>query len=110
MARDAGLEELLWDDLSDRSGLTTKAMFGGLAFMLDGHLLCGARTNGLLLRLGKGNDGWALELDGIEPMMMTGKHMSGWVEVDPDACGDDGLRRRLLDAAIAFVTTLPPKD
>lgn len=110
MPRDAGLEELLWDDLGDQSGLTTKAMFGGLAFMLDGHLLCGARTNGLLLRLGKGNDGWALERDGIKPMTMSGKHMPGWVEVDPDACGDDDLRRRLLDAAIAFVSTLPPKD
>ena len=109
MTRDPGLEELILDDIGGMPGLTSKPMFGGLAWMLDGHLPCGARDVGMMVRLGKGNDGWALELDDIEPMIMSGKRMPGWVRAGPDACGDDALRRRLIDAAVAFVGTLPPK-
>lgn len=109
MARDPGLEELVREDLGDRPGLSEKPMFGGLAWLLDGHLLCGARDVGLMARLGKGNDGWALEFPDIAPMVMSGRQMSGWVRAGLDTCADDDLRRRLLDAAVAFVRTLPPK-
>jgi hypothetical protein len=109
MARDRGLEELILDDIGSLPGLGDKKMFGGLAWMLDGHLLCGARDVGMMVRLGKGNDGWALDLPDVAPMVMSGKQMPGWVRAGPDACADDDLRKRLLDAAIAFVRTLPPK-
>ncbi|WP_240232843.1 TfoX/Sxy family protein [Devosia lacusdianchii] len=107
--RDPGLEELVRDDLGPLPGLSDKKMFGGLAWMLDGHLLCGARDVGLMVRLGKGNDAWALEYPDIGPMVMQGREMSGWVRAGLDTCADDDLRKRLLDAAVAFVRTLPPK-
>jgi hypothetical protein len=106
MARDEGLEELLRDELESVQGLTEKAMFGGRAWLLDGKLLCGARNDGMLVRLGKGADGWALETPDIGPMMSRGKRMQGWVRAGPDAYGDDALRRRLLDEALAFVRSL----
>lgn len=109
MARDEGLEELVEAELEDMHGLVRKRMFGGLAWMLDGHLLCGASDRGLMVRLGKGNDGWALALPDIEEMMSSRK-MPGWVRAGPDAYGDDELRRKLLGDAIAFVGTLPRED
>lgn len=109
MSRDAGLEELIRQELSARGGISEKPMFGGLAFLLDGHLLCGARNDGMLVRLGKGNDDWALALDGIELMVMGDRRMKGWVRAGPAAFGDDRLRKRLLDAALAYVLALPPK-
>jgi len=109
MARDQGLEALLSEDLQDESGLTEKAMFGGLAWLVNGHLLCGARSDGMLVRLGKDKDAWALKLRGIVPMMMGDRHMQGWVRAEPVAYGDDALRRKLLDAALAFVHSLPEK-
>ena len=62
MARDKGLEELLNDSLAGVPGLTTKAMFGGLAWLVNGNLLCGAREDGMLVRLGKDKDAWALKI------------------------------------------------
>ena len=109
MARDAGLEELLGDRLGDLPGLTGKAMFGGWAWLLDGHLLCAARDTGVLVRLGKGRDRWALEIDGIAPMVMRGRALGGWVRIAPETFADDALAERLVDAAIAFVQALPPK-
>jgi hypothetical protein len=109
MARDKGLEELLNDELTDERGITQKAMFGGWAWLLHGNLLCGARHDGMLARLGKGQDGWALRMSGVEPMMSGSRRMEGWVRAAPEAYGDDVLRRQLIDAALAFVRTLPMK-
>ncbi|AWI57858.1 hypothetical protein AB395_00002205 [Sinorhizobium fredii CCBAU 45436] len=84
-------------------------MFGGLAFLVHGNLVCGAREDGMLARLGKGNDGWALALPGIAPMVMGERRMHGWVRARAEAYGDDELRRRLLNAALDYVLSLPPK-
>jgi hypothetical protein len=109
VARDAGLEELLREDLRSELGLAEKAMFGGWAWLLNGNLLCGAREDGMLARLGKGRDVWALETPDIVPMISRGRRMQGWVRAGPLAFGDDVLRRKLLNAALAFVRSLPAK-
>lgn len=109
MARDKGLEELLSDNLAGTPGLTQKAMFGGVAWLVNGNLLCGSRHDGMLVRLGKDKDAWALKTAGIAPMVMQGRPMSGWVRADASAYGDDALRRKLVEAALDFNRSLPKK-
>jgi hypothetical protein len=109
MARNEVLEELLGDDLVQVRGLTDKAMFGGRAWLLHGNLLCGARDDGMLVRLGKGNEAWALSTPGIAPMIMQGRPMSGWIRAAPEAYEDDALRSKLLKAALDFTRSLPKK-
>ena len=108
MARDPGLEELIRGDLPP-DGFMEEALFGGWAWLLDDNLVCGAREDGMLVRLGKDRDGWALALPDVAPMISRGRRMSGWVRAGPGAYGDDVLRRRLLSAAVEFVRTLPGK-
>lgn len=109
MARDEGLEALVREHLGSRPEVLEKAMFGGRAWLLDGNLLCGARDDGMLVRLGAGNDGWALATPDVVPMISRGRPMRGWVRAGSAAFGDDALRARLLDAALAFVRSLPAK-
>jgi hypothetical protein len=109
LTRDAGLEQLVSDDLADLADITTTKMFGGFAWIWQGHLLCAARTDGILFRLGKGNAAWTGDLPGIAPMVMGGRLMDGWVRLTGDAVGDDALRQRLMAAARTFVSSLPPK-
>ena len=109
MARDPGLEDLIRGDLPRDAALTEKAMFGGWAWLLNGKLLLGARGDGMLARLGKGNDGWALALPDIAPMISRGRAMDGWVRAGPAAYGDDALRLGLIEGALEFVGRLPPK-
>jgi len=108
MARDDGLEELVREQIGGQPGLTETPMFGGLAWLLDGNLLCAARHDGLLARLGKGNDGWALDRADVVTLK-AGRPMPGWVRAGPDAYGEDAFRTELLDRALAFVRALPPK-
>ena len=109
MARDKGLEELLNDDLAKVSGVTQKGMFGGWAWLVNGNLLCGSRDDGMLVRLGKGNDAWALKMPGIIQMISNGRRMQGWIRVAPEVYGDDTLRNKLLNAALDFNRSLPKK-
>jgi hypothetical protein len=109
MTRDAGLEQMIDEDLAGLADITTTKMFGGFAWMWQGHLLCCARHDGILFRLGKDNDAWALALPDVGTMVMGGRPMQGWVRATGAAMGDDALRHRLIAAARAFVTTLPAK-
>jgi hypothetical protein len=109
MARDKGLEELLNDSLEAMPGLTQKAMFGGWAWLVNGNLLCGARTDSMLVRLGRKNETWALEIPGVLPMMMRERRMHGWVRAFPEAYGSDAVRQKLVNAALAFTQSLPKK-
>jgi hypothetical protein len=109
MARDMGLEELLNDSLAEIPGLTQKAMSGGMAWLLNGNLLCGARDDGMLVRLGKDNGAWALKIPGVAPMVMQGRKMNGWVRAAPEVYGADSPRKKLLKAALEFNRTLVKK-
>jgi len=109
MARDKGLEALLNESLDSVPRLTQKAMFGGWAWLVNGNLLCAARTDSMLVRLGKENEAWTLEIAGIAPMVMRGRQLHGWVRVAPEAYGNDALRQRLVNAALEFNRTLPKK-
>lgn len=109
MARDEGLEDLIRAELPRGLDIAEKAMFGGRAWLVNGYLALGARADGMLIRLGKGGDGWALALPHVGPMMQRERRMEGWVRASADAWGDDALRRRLIDAALAYARALPPK-
>jgi hypothetical protein len=109
MPRDSGLEDLVHNTLGEPAGLSGKAMFGGWAFLLDGKLLCGIGKKGLMLRVGPDNETWALEMPGVSPVMMRGRRMRGYVRANPETSEDGRKRKRLLDAALAFTRSLPPK-
>ncbi|WP_435259557.1 TfoX/Sxy family protein [Thioclava sp. FR2] len=108
MAWDEGLAQLLRDELAGQP-ITEKKMFGGLAFLLNGHMVCGVHKGGAMVRVGKDRYQKALTVDGVSPMMFTGKPMSGMVDVTDEACVDDTRRSFLIGLALATVSDLPPK-
>ena len=103
MAYDEGLAETFRAALAGRPGVSERRMFGGLAFMLDGNMLCGTYRDGGMYRVGKANEAAALALPHVRPMTMTGRAMPGLVEVDREAIADPELRGQLLGLALDFV-------
>lgn len=108
MAFDEGLAQILRDDLIDEP-INERRMFGGLAFLLNGHMVCGVHKGGAMFRVGKSNAVAALALNGVGPMMFTGKPMAGLVDCTDEACVDDARRGALMVMALGYVKTLPPK-
>lgn len=109
MAHDEGLAQILRDDLVDVAGISERKMFGGLCFMLNGHLLCGVSPKGCMFRVGKPREDAARAIDGAGPMQFTGRPMGGMIDVTEVAFQDDQRRAQWLALSIENARSLPPK-
>lgn len=95
--------------IGHRPGVTAKRMFGGTCFMLRGNMVCCSMKPGtLLLRVGTDNYDEAKQRSGVQPMLMGGREMTGFVEVTDDIGHDDDLMAWIAEGW-AFVETLPAK-
>lgn len=104
------LVERLRIAFGDRPHVQEKRMFGGIAFMLNGNMLCGITNKSqFMVRVGKDLEPEARKLPGAADMDFTGKKMAGMLFVDNDAIEDDEALEKWLILAERFVGTLPPK-
>lgn len=109
MAYDHDLADRVRAVLPHGEAVTERPMFGGLTFMLGGHMLCGVVNDTLMARLGPEGADLALARPHVRPMDFTGRPMKGMVFIDPAAL--DGQALRLwVDAAARYVRSLPPKQ
>jgi TfoX/Sxy family transcriptional regulator of competence genes len=96
--------------LARRKGVAEKKMFGGLTFMLRGHMCCGVVKDELVLRLGPEQGEKALKKPYTRECDFTGRPMRGMVMVSSGGYqGDDDLWRWVQQAA-DFVSSLPAKN
>ena len=108
MAYDEDLADRIRAALPHGAEVTERQMFGGLTFMLGGHMACGVVKDTLMVRLGPEGAGRALDQPHVRPMDFTGRPMKGMVFVEPAGLHDDALQR-WVDAAADYVRSLPPK-
>jgi TfoX/Sxy family transcriptional regulator of competence genes len=94
--------------LKDEEGLTERAMFGGLAFMVNGNMACGVVKEELMLRLGAEGADAALGEPHIREKHYTGRPMTGMVYVEREGL-DDAADRGWVGRAAGFARSLPPK-
>lgn len=52
MAYDEKLTARIRKVIARRKGITAKHMFGGICFLLNGHICCGVHNDSLVLRVG----------------------------------------------------------
>ena len=110
MAFDEQLAERVRAVLADRADLDERKMFGGLAFMLGGHMACGIVGDDLMLRLGPDGAQAALATPHVRPMDFTGRPMRAMVYVGAEGVRTAAQLRRWVAAAVTFVDDLPPKE
>lgn len=108
MAYDEDLAVRVREELAGRPGVVEKRMFGGLAFLIAGNMACGVSGNSLMVRLGPEAADAALDEPGVGPFDKTGRGMTGWVLVAPEALADDALGR-WVTRGVTFAGTLPAK-
>jgi TfoX/Sxy family transcriptional regulator of competence genes len=91
--------------------VTSKKMFGGLGFMVDGHMAVAAGSQGSLMVRADPADGeeWA-DGESVNPMEMRGRPMTGWLLVASEALVDDEQLQLWVDRGVGHVRTLPPKE
>lgn len=111
MPDDLLLADRLRTLLAVEPGFSEKRMFGGLCFMIHGHMTSGiTKTGDLMLRVGPEAYEACLTLPGARPMDFTGRPMKGLIYVDPDTCPDPDSLAIWLGRALSFTRSLPAKS
>jgi TfoX/Sxy family transcriptional regulator of competence genes len=109
MAYDEGLAQRLREMLVDRSDIVEKKMFGGIAYMAHGNMLCGIIGDTLMARVGPEQYAAALKKSHANKMTATMRPMKGFVYVDPAGVESDKSLQVWLKLCDQFVATLPAK-
>jgi len=95
--------------LAGRDDVIEKRMFGGLAFMVSGHMTCGVVDTELMVRVGPECYAEALARPSAREMDFTGKPLKGFVYVAPDGFSSNADLAAWLALALDFVGGLPAK-
>jgi TfoX/Sxy family transcriptional regulator of competence genes len=109
MAYDEELADRVRARVEREQGLTEKKMFGGLAFLINGHMAVSASSRGgLLLRVDPAETEKLLQEPNTGPFEMRGREMVGWLHLDAS-----GLSEAELDLWVArgvsYAKSLPVK-
>lgn len=110
MAFDEDLAERLRIALQGRADVVEKKMFGGLAFLVRGHMAVAASgSGGLMVRCDPEDSARLVAEPGVGPMIMRGRPMDGWLLVDPALLPDDESIARWVAVGTAYTDSLPAK-
>ena len=110
MAYDEDLADRIRELLAPEPGVEEKRMFGGLSFLFDGNMAVAASgQGGLLVRVSPDDSESLLEGVHVEPMVMRGREMKGWLRVDARAVATDDELRDWVERGVAYARSLGPK-
>ena len=109
MSYDEGLAQRIRELLHGKQNVEEKKMFGGLAFMVSGHMCCGVVKDILMARVGPDRYDKALKLPHAREMDFTGKPLKGFIYVDAEGYESDKDLKSWVHRCELFVGSLPPK-
>ena len=110
MGYDEELANRIRELLADDPGVVEKRMFGGLAFLLGGHMAVAASgQGGLFVRVDPGQTDALLEQPHAGPMVMRGRETQGWLRVAAEGVADDEQLATWVRRGAAAARALPPK-
>jgi hypothetical protein len=110
VAYDPELVERIRELLARERGVDEKRMFGGLAFLINGHMTVAAsREGGLLVRVPPQDTDKLLDRAHVSPMVMAGREARGWLRVDPGGLKTKRQLEGWVVRGVNHVRSLPPK-
>lgn len=108
MAYDEKLAARVCALLAGSTDVSERKMFGGLTFMVGGHMCCGVNGDDLIVRLDPDSEDDAVATPHARPMDFTGRPMRGFVTVRPEGL-KGALLNRWVREAVTRAESLPPK-
>lgn len=110
MAYDEELADRLRAALGDQPELTEKRMFGGLGFMVEGHMAVAASgQGGLMVRVDPADSEELVDHVLVDRVVMRGRAMDGWLRVAPEAVESDEALQGWVRRGVAAARSLPPR-
>ncbi len=90
-------------------GLEKKKMFGGVGYLMHGNMAFGIVKTGLVVRCGPEAYARCLAMPGVSEFDFTGRPMTGWVYVAPEAFPGEAELTDWLERGRDFAASLPEK-
>src|SRR5262245_8661924 len=109
MAFDENLAARIRRVLEKRKDVVEKRMFGGVAFMVRGHMACGVVGSSLMVRVGTDEEGDFLRETAARPMACTGRPMPGFLFVDPPGTAGAASLAKWVRRATGYAESRPKK-
>ena len=110
MAYDEDLANRIRELIADADGVSEHRMFGGLAFLVGGHMSVAASgQGGLLVRFDPEETDQLLKKPHAQPLVMRGKPMDGWLRVDAQGVRTKRQLEPWVRRGVAYARSLPPK-
>jgi TfoX/Sxy family transcriptional regulator of competence genes len=110
VAYDEDLAERIRELLDPEPGVREMKMFGGLAFLIGGHMAVAASgQGGLMVRVDPADSDKLTETTSARPMEMRGRAMHGWLRVDDEDVKTKRQLAKWVKLGVSFAGSLPPK-
>jgi TfoX/Sxy family transcriptional regulator of competence genes len=110
VAYDEDLANRIRELLAEEPGVTEQRMFGGLAFLIGGHMAVAASSQGgLLVRVDPEQGKSLCSTPHVQPMVMRGREMRGWLRISPEAAKSKRQLERWVATGTGYARSLPPK-
>jgi TfoX/Sxy family transcriptional regulator of competence genes len=110
VAYDEELADRIRELLATDHDVTEKKMFGGLAFLIGGHMSVSASgRGGLLLRCDPEDTETLIRQPHVGRFEMRGRAMDGWLRVDADAVESREELEHWVALGVDYARSLPPK-
>jgi TfoX/Sxy family transcriptional regulator of competence genes len=111
MAYDEEFAQRVRELLAEEDGVTEKAMFGGLAFLVGGNMAVGvSNTAELMVRVGPEGTDDALSRPHTRLFDMSGRPMRGWILVAREGVETKRQLAPWAERGVRFARTLPAKS
>jgi TfoX/Sxy family transcriptional regulator of competence genes len=109
MAYDLDLADRIRELVATERAVIEQAMFGGLAFLVNGNMsVAVSRQGGLLVRV-EPDEVEPLLGDLVAPAVMGGREMRGWLRVHETAVESDEDLAEWVRRGVGYAKSLPPK-
>jgi hypothetical protein len=110
MAYDEDLANRIRELIAPEAGVTEQRMFGGLAFLIGGHMsVAASRQGGIMVRFDPGETEALLAKPHTRPFEMRGRPLEGWLRVDPEGLKTKRQLEPWVKRGVAYARSLPPK-
>jgi len=110
MPYDENLADRIRQLVADESDLTEKKMFGGLAFLIVGHMAIAASgQGGVLVHVDPAESDALVEATSAQVAVMRGRPMQGWLRVDSDSLKTKRQLGKWVELGTGYARSLPPK-
>jgi len=111
VAYDEDLADRIRELIGSEPDVSEKRMFGGLAFLVGGHMAVAASgQGGLMVRVEPAETAALLSEPHTRPFEMRGREMAGWLRVDSEGVRTRPELESWVQRGTTYARSLPPKE